>query len=61
MKWLFSVIAALAAFSVQGQTYPAKPVKLIVWRADPPGPDDLCRRSRPENERGFANTERVFV
>jgi len=30
MKWLFSVIAALAAFSVQGQTYPAKPVKLIV-------------------------------
>ena len=26
-----------------------------------PGPDDLCRMSRPENERGFANTERYFL
>jgi urea carboxylase-associated protein 2 len=42
-------------------TYAPKPVKLVVWRSDPPGPDDLCRRSRPENERGFENTERAFL
>src|SRR5262245_26379020 len=30
MKWFFSLIAVLAAFSVQGQTYPSKPVKLVV-------------------------------
>src|SRR5258705_9285125 len=30
MKWFLSIIVALAAFSVHGQTYPSKPVKLIV-------------------------------
>jgi uncharacterized protein len=40
--------------------YRPAPLRLEVLRSDPPGPDDLCRRSRPENERGFANTERVF-
>jgi tripartite-type tricarboxylate transporter receptor subunit TctC len=30
MKWFLCIIVALAAFSVQGQTYPSKPVKLIV-------------------------------
>ena len=30
MKWFLSIIVALAAFSVQGQTYPSRPVKLIV-------------------------------
>ena len=30
MKWFLSIIVALAAFSVQGQNYPSKPVKLIV-------------------------------
>src|SRR3954466_8708872 len=30
MKWLLSIIVALAAFSVQGQSYPSKPVKLVV-------------------------------
>src|SRR4029450_5481559 len=30
MKWLLSIIVALAVFSVQGQNYPSKPVKLIV-------------------------------
>lgn len=42
-------------------SYAPKPIKLQVYRADPPGPDDLCRRSRPENERGFLNTERLFL
>src|SRR6478672_6524056 len=30
MKWFLSIIVALAASSVQGQTYPSRPVKLIV-------------------------------
>jgi urea carboxylase-associated protein 2 len=38
-----------------------KPVLVQVLRTAPPGPDDLCRRSRPENERGFVNTERLFL
>ena len=41
--------------------YAPKPVGLAIWKSDPPGADDLCRRSRPENERGFANTERLFL
>ena len=40
--------------------YAPKPVKLQVYRGDPPGPDDVCRTSRPENARGFINTERLF-
>jgi uncharacterized protein len=42
-------------------TYAPKPVSLSIYRSEPPGPDDSCRRSRPENERGFANTERMFL
>lgn len=41
--------------------YAPKPVDLAVIRAAPPGPDDPCRRSRPENERGFILTERYFL
>ena len=40
--------------------YAPRPVKLEILPAAAPGPDDPCRRSRPENERGFANTERMF-
>lgn len=32
-------------------------VRLEVFRTAPPGSDDACRRSRPENERAFLNTE----
>jgi uncharacterized protein len=41
--------------------YAPKPVKLALWRSDPPAADDVCRTSRPENTRGFENTERYFV
>jgi uncharacterized protein len=41
--------------------YEPKPVRLAVRRAAPPGPDDPCRISRPENERGFTITERYFL
>jgi len=41
--------------------YAPKPVKLVLWRSDPPAADDVCRTSRPENARGFENTERYFL
>jgi hypothetical protein len=37
--------------------YPRSPVELQLHKADPVADDDLCRNSRPENARGFANTE----
>jgi urea carboxylase-associated protein 2 len=37
--------------------YAPPPVELVVWRGEPPGRDDPCRTSRPENGRGFALTE----
>lgn len=40
--------------------YAPKPVEVVITRGAPPGPDDLCRRSRPENARGFENVERWF-
>ena len=42
-------------------TYAPKPVHLTVWTSPPPGPDDLCSNSCPENQRGFILTERYFL
>lgn len=41
--------------------YDPKPVHLSVRRVQPPAADDPCRLSRPENARGFVNTERYFL
>jgi uncharacterized protein len=41
--------------------YSPRPVHLTVWSSPAPGPDDLCRKSRLENERGFILTERYFL
>jgi hypothetical protein len=38
-----------------------KPIGVQVLRTIAPGPNDPCRLSRPENERGFINTERLFL
>jgi hypothetical protein len=38
-----------------------KPIRVQVLRSPAPGPDDPCRLSRPENGRGFSNTERLFL
>ncbi|RDK03263.1 urea amidolyase associated protein UAAP1 [Paraburkholderia lacunae] len=61
----------LAAFSSAphpfdpSSAYEPKPVKLIAYRAyatDAAVPaDDPCRAACPENERGFVNTDRLFV
>jgi urea carboxylase-associated protein 2 len=42
-------------------SYGPPPVELVIWQGDPPGPDDRCRTSRPENGRGFALTEAYAV
>lgn len=42
-------------------TYHPREVRLEVFRATPPGADDACRRSRPENERAFTNTENYYA
>ena len=41
--------------------YAPKPARLTVWTSPSPEPNDLCRRSRPENERGFILTDRYFL
>ena len=41
--------------------YRPKPVLLSIHRVAPAAADDLCRTSRPENARGFLNTERYFL
>jgi urea carboxylase-associated protein 2 len=41
--------------------YRPKPVLLTLRKVPPPGPDDPCRLSRPENCRGFILTERYFL
>jgi len=38
-----------------------KPVRVRLARVAAPGPEDACRRACPENARGFANTERMFL
>ncbi len=40
--------------------YRRVPVRLTLKRVSAPGPDDVCRKFRPENERGFTLTERYF-
>lgn len=40
--------------------YRPRPVRLEVLPGAPAGADDPCRRSRPENERAFRNTEDYF-
>jgi hypothetical protein len=37
--------------------YPRNPVALQLSKAAPVADDDFCRNFRPENVRGFANTE----
>lgn len=40
--------------------YAPKPVLLQAWRCGTPDEQDLCRNFRPENARGFYNTELLF-
>jgi uncharacterized protein len=42
-------------------SYAPKPVALTIRSGTPAGAEDPCRRSRPENARGFALTESYFA
>jgi urea carboxylase-associated protein 2 len=42
-------------------TYAPRKVTLTVAKTAAPGPDDVCRTSRPENGWAFENTERYFL
>ncbi|MRV74920.1 DUF1989 domain-containing protein [Duganella sp. FT92W] len=35
-------------------------VAIVAWHSGVAGPDDKCRLSCPENQRGYTNTERVY-
>ena len=41
--------------------YQPKPVRLTLRKVPPPAADDVCRISRPENQRGFILTELYFL
>jgi len=40
--------------------YNPKPVRIAVWKSEPPAADDPCRVACPENERAFLLTEALF-
>lgn len=40
--------------------YCPKKVGVVAWESGPAKPDDLCRLSCPENQRGFYNTELMY-
>lgn len=44
-----------------GTRYNPGTIHLSIQKVEPVGADDLCRISRPENGRGFINTERYFL
>jgi len=41
--------------------YAPKPVAIEIRAGEPAAADDACRRSRPENERGYLLTEAYFA
>ncbi|MCY1177382.1 urea carboxylase-associated protein 2 [compost metagenome] len=41
--------------------YAPKPIGLSWHKVDSDGISVLCRTSRPENGRGFHNTERLYI
>lgn len=41
--------------------YAPKPIKIEVFKSEAPAADDSCRKSRPENERAFINTENYYA
>lgn len=41
--------------------YQPRPLKVTLWRSGPAPADDACRNRCPENQRGFINTERLYL
>jgi urea carboxylase-associated protein 2 len=59
MNVLVALSAAPHALDPNPRWEPRR-VQLLAWRCAPPGEDDYCRNFRPENRRGFYNTEILF-
>ena len=55
-----SMKTVVACYVAPGDVYPTGAVDLSVHWTGPAGADDPCRHSRPENARGFENTEAWF-
>ena len=55
------VLTALQHPMDPAPAYAPKPVQLSWHKVDSDGISVLCRTSRPENERGFHNTERLYI
>lgn len=45
----------------QAETYPRKPVKILLEKAAPVTDDDFCKNYRPENIRGFENNALYYM
>lgn len=43
------------------QQYRPRPIQLTAWRSGLVASDDGCRNRCPENQRGFINTERLYL
>lgn len=41
--------------------YQPRPININVWRSGAVPADDACRNRCPENQRGFVNTERLYL
>jgi len=41
--------------------YQPRPIQLSAWRSGTVPADDTCRNRCPENQRGFVNTERLYL
>lgn len=41
--------------------YQPRPIRLAAWRSGAVPADDACRNRCPENQRGFINTERLYM
>ena len=55
------VLTALQHPQDPNPVYSPKPVQLTWHRVESDGISVLCRTSRPENSRGFHNTERLYI
>lgn len=41
--------------------YQPRPLKVTLWRSGTAPADDVCRNRCPENQRGFINTQRLYL
>jgi urea carboxylase-associated protein 2 len=60
MHVLFALSTSIHPLDLRAEYLP-RPVKLTAWRSGAAPAADPCRDYRPENQRGFINTDRYFA